>query len=157
MLVQRFVKRVERTDQRELMSTNKNQNRRIIAKAVHENKWNKVKKLCFILTNSFFAKLVAVYKVITNKGGKTPGVDRIVWTVEDNWFEAARILKRKGYKAKPLHRIYIPKKNGKKRPLGIPTMKDRAMQALYYMALEPIAECMGDLNSYGFIHFYFVF
>ena len=121
-----------------------------IAKALLENKFNKVRKLRYILTHSIYAKLLAVYRVIKNKGGKTAGVDRVVWTVENDWFEAARSLKRKGYKPKPLRRIYIPKKNGKKRPLGIPTMKDRAMQALYLMALEPFAETMADPNSYGF-------
>jgi len=121
-----------------------------IAKAVQQNKWNKVKKLSFILTNSIYAKLLAVYRVITNKGGKTAGVDGVVWDKETDWFSAARSLKTRGYKPKPLRRIYIPKKNRKKRPLGIPTIKDRAMQALHLLALEPIAETLADTNSYGF-------
>ena len=121
-----------------------------IAKAVRQNKWNRVRKLSRILCNSMYAKLLAVLKVLTNKGKKTPGVDGIVWDMEKHLFKAAKSLKRRGYRPKPLCRIYILKKNGKKRPLGIPTMKDRAMQALHLLALEPIAEQTGDLNSYGF-------
>ena len=59
-------------------------------------------------------------------------------------------LKRRGYQPHPLIPVYIPNSNGKLRPLGIPTMKDRAMQALYLLALEPVAECTADRNSYGF-------
>ncbi len=109
-----------------------------IAKAVKENRWNKVKSLQFLLTHSFYAKLLAVKRVTSNKGKKTPGVDGVVWKgVRAKW-RAASSLHRRGYKAQPLRRMYIPKKNGKKRPLSIPVMKDRAMQALYKLALAPV-------------------
>jgi len=121
-----------------------------IAKAMQQNKFNKVRKLYRILTSSTYAKILSVWRVINNKGGKTPGVDGVIWKKDEDLFVLANTLKRKGYKPKPLRRLYIPKRNGKKRPLGIPTMKDRAMQALHLLALEPIAECIGDPNSYGF-------
>ncbi len=121
-----------------------------IAKARRENRQGKVKSLQWLLTHSFYAKLLAVKQVTQNRGRKTAGVDNITWQTPKQKMQAAQSLQRRGYKAKPLRRIYIPKKNGKLRPLGIPTMKDRAMQALHLLALEPVAESTADKNSYGF-------
>jgi RNA-directed DNA polymerase len=121
-----------------------------IAKAVKENRWNKVNALQYLLTHSFYAKLLAVKRVTSNKGKKTPGVDGVVWKGARAKWRAACSQRRRGYRPQPLRRIYIPKKNGKKRPLSIPTMTDRAQQALYKLALAPVAETMADGNSYGF-------
>lgn len=121
-----------------------------IAKAIKEGKHGKAKALQWLLTHSFAAKYLAVKRVTENKGKKTPGIDGARWLTPEAKYSATLSLKRKGYKASPLRRIYIPKPNGKQRPLGIPTMKDRAMQALYALALSPIAETLADPNSYGF-------
>jgi RNA-directed DNA polymerase len=122
-----------------------------IAKAVQEGRHGKVKALQWLLTHSFYAKALAVKRVTSNKGKKTPGVDGILWKGSRSKMQAIKRLRQRGYKAQPLRRIYIPKKNkNKKRPLSIPTMSDRAMQALYKLALAPVAETTADRNSYGF-------
>jgi RNA-directed DNA polymerase len=121
-----------------------------IAKATQQEKHGKARALQWILTHSYSAKLLAVKQVTSNTGAKTPGVDGILWKTSREKILAVLSLKRKGYQTQALRRIYIPKKNGKQRPLGIPTMKDRAMQALYLLALEPIAEITADKHSYGF-------
>ena len=121
-----------------------------IAKAVREGRWGKVKALQWLLTHSWSAKLLAVRRVVKNPGHRTPGVDRVVWTTPAQKMRAARSLQRRGYQPQPLRRIYIPKKSGKLRPLSIPVMDDRAMQALHLLALEPVSETLADRNSYGF-------
>lgn len=121
-----------------------------IAKATREGKHHKVKALQWLLSHSWAAKLLAVKRVTENKGKRTPGTDGVLWKTPGQKLQAAKSLVRKGYKALPLRRLYILKKNGKKRPLGIPTMKDRAYQALHLFTLEPVSETLADHCSYGF-------
>jgi len=121
-----------------------------IAKATREGKWRRVKALQRMLTRTFSAKLLAVRRVTENQGKRTAGVDGELWDTPEKRFAAVGRMTQRGYRPLPLRRIYIPKANGKKRPLGIPTMRDRAMQALYLLALEPVSESTSDLNSYGF-------
>jgi RNA-directed DNA polymerase len=121
-----------------------------IVKALHQGKWGKVKALVYLLTHSFSGRAVAILRVVSNAGASTPGVDQVVWNTPALKTAAFDTLSRRGYHSQPLRRVYIPKSNGKKRPLGIPTLKDRAMQALYLLGLDPIVETQADGNSYGF-------
>ncbi|MBL0942630.1 MAG: group II intron reverse transcriptase/maturase [Alphaproteobacteria bacterium] len=121
-----------------------------IAKAMREGKLGRAKALQRLLTHSFYGKCLAVKRVTESKGARTPGCDRILWRTPMQKMKAVFSLKRRGYKPLPLRRIYIEKNSKKLRPLSIPSMKDRATQALYHLALEPIAEEKADPNSYGF-------
>src|SRR5499425_2911061 len=122
-----------------------------IAQATKERRWGKVQALQRLLTHSYSGKVLAVRRVTENTGKKTPGVDKEIWDTPEKKTQAVRALKRRGYQPQPLRRVYIPKSDGKTmRPPGIPTMKDRAMQALYLLALDPIVETTADNNFYGF-------
>jgi len=122
-----------------------------IAQATKEGRWGKVRALQRLLTHSHSGKVLAVRRVTENKGKKTPGVDQEIWDTPEKKTQAVHELRRRGYQPQPLRRVYILKSDGKTmRPLGIPTMKDRAMQALHLLALDPAAETMADKNSYGF-------
>ena len=122
-----------------------------IVKATQQKDYNAVKRLQYLLTHSFYAKALAVKRVVTNDGRRTPGVDGVLWNTPAKKMAAALSLTDKRYRARPLRRVYIEKKDKKKkRPLGIPTMYDRAMQALYALALEPVAETTADGKSFGF-------
>lgn len=112
----------------------------------------KVESLQRLLASSWSAKLLAVRKVAQENGGrKTPGIDGVVSTSDK---DRAKLLKDglslTGYRPSPVRRVFIPKANGTMRPLGIPTLKDRAMQCLVKLALEPEWEAVFEPHSYGF-------
>jgi RNA-directed DNA polymerase len=122
-----------------------------IAQATQAGKWGKVKALQRLLTHSFSGKALAVRRVTENTGKRTPGVDGVIWKTPEQKMTAIHMLHQRGYRPRPLRRVYIPKSSGDKlRPLSIPTMLDRAMQALYLLAIDPVAETTADPNSYGF-------
>lgn len=121
-----------------------------IIRAFEEERFNRVRAVMRILVNSWSCRALAVRKTVTSKGRKTPGVDGVVWRIPDERIQAIRLLKPKGYQPSALLRVFRQKSNGGMRPLGIPIMKDRAMQTLYRFALEPIEKITGDLHSYGY-------
>lgn len=121
-----------------------------IAKATKECRWGKVKALQHLLTHSHCGKMLAVKRVTDNRDKRTPGVDGKTWSTPAAKWTVMQSMRQRNYRALPLRRIYIPKSNGKKRPLGIPSMSCRALQALWKLALEPVSESLADPNSYGF-------
>jgi RNA-directed DNA polymerase len=122
-----------------------------IVQATKASRWGKVRALQRLLTHSYSGKVLAVRRVTENNGNKTPGVDNEIWDTPEKKTQAVHALKRRGYEPQPLRRVYIPKSDGRTmRPLGIPTMKDRAQQALHWLALDPVVETTADNNSYGF-------
>ena len=124
--------------------------------ATLKKNFKEVYRLQWVMINSFEAKVLAIRRVITNKGGKTSGVDKIIWRSPEMYWKVidrlTEVVKNpEDYKAEPVRRVYIPKgTSGKMRPLGIPTMFDRAVQALYHLGVEPVVETQSDPNSYGF-------
>jgi len=124
---------------------------RRIAEAKLAGKRNLVKRLQHLLTRSFYGRAIAVRRVTErNRGKYTSGVDGTTWNSLILKYEGVISLNKDRYHSAPLRRIYIPKKSGKLRPLSIPTMYDRSMQALYALALDPLQEATADPNSYGF-------
>lgn len=122
-----------------------------ILKAHRNEDCNRVLTTQHALVRSFAARCLAIRKVTSNRGGLTPGVDGISYNTDSKKFAAVHTVKDlSNYKADPVRRVYIPRPDGKKRPLGIPSIKDRVVQTLYLFALDPIAEELADTRSYGF-------
>jgi RNA-directed DNA polymerase len=127
-----------------------------IVEATCVEDWKRVYNLQRQIVMSFSGRALAIRRVVTNSGGKTPGIDGIVWRGSDDYMTAIEALKEivmnpKGYRASPLRRVYIPKgDSGDTRPLGIPTLLDRTVQAVYHLALDPVVETRSDPNSFGF-------
>ena len=121
-----------------------------IARAASKNRINLVKKLQYLLSESHYAKLLAVKRITSNRGKRTAGVDLEKWSSPESKYKGALALTNHKYKAVPLKRTFIKKSNGKNRPLGIPTFYDRAMQALHLLCLDPVSESILDKTSFGF-------
>jgi RNA-directed DNA polymerase len=123
-----------------------------IFRASQNGEHAQVKNLQRLLVRSRSAKLLAIRRVTQiNRGKRTPGIDGVVCPGPSSRLAMLRKgMNLKGYRPKPVRRVYIPKAGGKQRPLGIPTMLDRVMQALVTLALEPEWEPRFEANSYGF-------
>ena len=107
------------------------------------------------MLRSFSVVAMAVRKVTSNKGRRTRGIDNILWERDEQKYNAILALKSikwNEYKADPIRRVWIPKpgKTGEKRPLGIPTMKDRAAQTLWNFILDVHQEMNANPRSFGF-------
>ena len=126
--------------------------RQRIYRAAEAEDWRKVKSLQKLMLRSTSNVVLSVRRVTqTNTGKDTPGIDRVlVKTPAARTRLVQELLTVKTWKARPVKRVYIPKANGKKKPLGIPTIKDRCMQAIVKNALEPACESQFEATSYGF-------
>src|SRR5712691_93589 len=121
---------------------------RRLVQAVQAGAWRQVKRLSSLLVHSCAARTLAVKRVTEHAGKKTPGVENdLGGTPEQTTRAVKRIGPWRGSRPQPLKRIYLPKKNGYHRRLSMPTMVDRARQAFYLQALQPIADTTTDPNS----------
>ena len=119
-----------------------------LAKVAYSRKRYLIEQWQRAIVNSIDARLLAVRHVASTAGGR--GVDKVVWTSSKEKMAAALSLTAIGYRAMPARLLLVKSKNGKTRRIHIETWYDRAMQTLYALALDPVAESWGERKSYAF-------
>ena len=126
--------------------------RQRIFRATKAGDLKKVKQLQKLMLRCTSNVVTSVRRVTqVNAGKNTPGVDKVlVKTPAERSKLIKELMEYTLWKAKPVKRVFIPKSNGKRRPLGIPTIRDRCMQAIVKNALEPFWEAQFEGISYGF-------
>lgn len=123
-----------------------------IALAAEHGDWKAVRSLQRMVFASWDCRVFAVHRVTCRKAVRTAGLDGIFWHTDESRFAAVeRLLVVRTYNPMPFKRIYIPKDHdkSKKRPLSVPTIYDRAVQALYLIAVEPVVEHFAGKHDYG--------
>src|SRR5258708_29664075 len=126
--------------------------RQRIFRASQEGNLKKVRSLQRLMLRSYSNALLSVRRVTQiNKGKDTAGIDKIIVKTPAARGELVdELMTFQPWRAQPAKRIYIPKSNGQSRPLGIPTILDRCLQARVKNALEPFWEARFEGTSYGF-------
>ena len=123
---------------------------RQLANAVEHNNRKAVRHYKWLIRTSHHTRLLAIRHVTQeNRGRRTPGVDGETYTTPEQRQELAKLVNLRS-RPLPVRRVYIRKKNGKLRPLGIPSIHDRVCQAIHKAAMEPEWDIQFAPNTYGF-------
>jgi RNA-directed DNA polymerase len=120
-----------------------------IVQAMQGGRGGKVQALPPLRTPSCSGKALAVRRGTAKHGNRTPGVDGETWSTPAQQTMAIDALRRRGYHPRPLRRVSMAKSHGTRRPWGLPTLHDRAMQALSLLALAPVAATTAEPHSSG--------